>query len=112
MGCLYEFNWILKLPSVNRETLVVGKQYSFEKNGIRIYPINIPIDLVNDNWEAIARCVISTISISSCQTTGEYKILEVYDEKRSKVFSEQWRKVLKYTISKDTIEDYRTQHIT
>ena len=58
MGCVYELNWILKLSNDQIPELEENIECNFRKNGVRIYPINVPIDLVNENWEAIARCVV------------------------------------------------------
>jgi len=56
-----EFNWALKLKPENglkEEELEAGKTYEFWKSGNRIYPLNIPIDLINQNWEAVAKIII------------------------------------------------------
>lgn len=95
MGSFFEYNWILKLSGINSKELKLETDYRFKKKGMRIYPINMPIDLVNANWEAIARCMISSISISSDYTEGVYSILEIYDENKKRVLSEQWKKFSK-----------------
>lgn len=111
-GCLYEFNWILKLPNIEEEIIASGKEFNFQKKDIRLYPINIPIDLVNSNWEAVAQCVITRITITRECTQGEYRILEVYDSKKREMLSEQWRRLLRYSINRKNISDYREIHIT
>lgn len=88
MGFLYEFNWILKLPQIDPE-ISIGKVYNFAKSGIRIYPIGTPVELVNDKWEVIARCIINSITITQNMTEGEYIIIELYSKSKQIVLTEQ-----------------------
>lgn len=111
MGVLYEFNWILKLPQID-ENLLIGQNYRFVKDGIRTYPIGIPIDLVNNQWEAVARCIINSVTLTANKTEGEYKILEVYSLDKKKILTEQWRSLLKITKGVENIDNYENVHIT
>ena len=111
MGYKYEFNWILKLSDIDSDILV-GQNYHFVKHGVRVYPIGIPIDLVNSKWEAVARCVINKITISSEQTDGYYSIIEIYSQEKRQVLSEQWSSLLKIAKGVDEIEAFEQIHIT
>lgn len=111
MGCIYEINWILKLPKEQFPNMKYNVEYNFIKNGIRIYPINIPIDLVNENWEAVARCVISSVTMQNGITTGKYRIIDVYDENKRTVLTKLWRDTLCYATN-DQINDFSEKHIT
>lgn len=112
MGSLLEFNWILKLSDKSIISLSIGTVYHFKKDGIRMYPIDVPIDLVNQNWEAIACCTISKIIITSNSTKGEYRVVEVYNDDKKAFLTEQWRKVLRHVTGDTDIADYRKKHIT
>jgi len=112
MGFLYEFNWILKLSDLDENNVCAGNTYSFTKHGVRAYPIDMPIDLVNKNWEVVAKCTISRITITSQATSGEYHVIEVYDKQTRKCLSEQWRDFLKITKKIENITDYSQIHIT
>lgn len=112
MGFIYEFNWILKLSEVNENKICAGQNYTFRKSGVRVFPIDMPIDLVNKNWEAIARCVIKQITITSKETTGEYSIIEIYDLQKREMLTEQWRSFLKKTKNISKVVDYSEMHIT
>lgn len=60
MGMPLELNTILKL-SPNRgypSSITVGNVYVAIKQDYRLYPINIPISLVNKSWEAYADVII------------------------------------------------------
>lgn len=112
MGCIYELNWILKLPKDQFPNLKNNTEFNFKKGGIRIYPINIPIDLVNENWEAVARCVILSVTMQNGETTGKYRIINVYDENEKAVLSKLWRDTLCYATNDYQIDDFAEKHIT
>ena len=112
MGFQAEFNWMLKLASVDIASLGVGEVYTFTKNGVRFYPINTPIDLVNGNWEALAQCVVERVTIDATKTCGEYRVLEIYGEEKKRVLSDHWRSLLQYVTGVGEIDDYSKIHIT
>jgi hypothetical protein len=112
MGFMYEFNGILKLSEANENNLCVGQNYTFGKSGVRVFPIDMSIDLVNRNWEVIAQCVIKQITITSKETTGEYSIIEIYDLEKREMLTEQWRSLLKRTKNISDVVDYSEMHIT
>ena len=81
MGKNLEFNWILKLAEEDID--LTGKLVKFEKEGERIYPIEIPILLVDDDWNAYAFVkVLSCLNLRN-RTLGKY-ILEkiLYDQEK------------------------------
>lgn len=112
MGCIYEWNWILKLNKEQIQNLKVGVTKNFFKKGIRIYPIDVPIDLVNQNWEAIARCIISSVTLEKDCTKGQYQIMKIYDKEEQNLLTKQWRDTLCYTTNDYEIDDFSKKHIT
>lgn len=112
MGAVFEFNWLLKLTNDQIQELSEGSVYPFKKKEMRIYPIGIPIDLVNENWEAVARCIILSINIQNNCTNGTYKILKVYGATEKDIFTKSWRETLCYSIKEYDIDDYSEKHIT
>ncbi len=81
MGFKTEFNWVLKLKpeqGLREQELQVGDEYRFYKNEYRVYPLDIPIDLVNDNWEAVGKVIITEVSNFEGKTTGKYKVIKIY----------------------------------
>lgn len=81
MGYKIEFNWVLKLslrqlPNDNQK-LEEGHIYEFEKDEERIYPLNIPIELVNDNWEILAEVKVLELTIGYGKTKGKCMVLAV-----------------------------------
>lgn len=95
MGFISEFNWVLKLSDLNESVLNEGMCYSFRKSGARIYPIKMPIDLLNTNWEPVGRCVINSFTVTENETTGCYTILELYSQETRELLSHQYRSFVK-----------------
>lgn len=112
MGFLYEFNWLLKLSDLDEQHLQINHKYSFAKKGVRAFPLDMPIDLVNKNWEAVARCIINHITITSKETTGEYEVIEIYNTQKRELLTEQWRSLLKITKDIPNVDDFSKVHIT
>lgn len=112
MGMIYELNWILKLPKEQIPELKTGYNYTFYKKGTRMYPISIPIDLVNDNWEGIAKCVITSISIDSNKTSGTYEIIKVYNKSEKTLITALLRDMLYYVTGDNNITNFSNTHIT
>ena len=112
MGCIYEWNWILKLNQQQIPDLKLGIPFTFCKKGIRIFPINMPIDLVNENWEAVARCVITSTTMEEEQTRGIFQIIYIYNTEEGRIVTKIWRDLLCYTTNDYSIEDFSKKHIT
>ena len=112
MGFQYEFNWILKLSDLDEHLLKVQESYSFSKIGVRVFPLGMPIDLVNANWEAVARCVVNTITLTAETTTGKYTVVEIYDNCKREILTNQWRSLLKTMKGFSDLKDFKDVHIT
>ena len=108
MGHGIEFNWTLKLKPQNglkEKDIEVGRIFEFSKRGNRIYPLNLPIDLINSNWEAIAKVMIFEIKNSQGKTSGKYKVLKVYEDEEKDILTNYWRENVKIITGKD-ISDF------
>lgn len=99
MGFKTEFNWILKLKpeqGLDESVLESGNVYDFWKNEYRIYPIDIPIDLVNKDWEAIAKVVVLEFKNFENKTHGRYKVIKIYNEGDRSFLSKYWQDSVNY----------------
>lgn len=97
MGYKIEFNWILKLKpkqGLDEKNLKRGVIYEFFKEDYRVYPVGIPIDLINENWEAVGRVVISEFQNAKGQTLGKYEVIKIYDKKERELITKYWREGL------------------
>ena len=112
MGFQVEFNWMLKVADLDETALCIQKTYPFFKSGLRVYPIDIPIDLVNGNWEAVGRCFISDVSLNSEGTNGHYTVIEIYDKSKRDFLTNYWRSLLMITKGLSSVDDFSKLHIT
>ncbi|MCD6478902.1 MAG: DUF2584 family protein, partial [Candidatus Diapherotrites archaeon] len=93
MGFKTEFNWALKLKpenGLNEKVLKVGEIYEFSKEEYRVYPVNIPIDLINQNWEPVAKIIIVEFKNSGGRTSGKYKVLKIYEGEEKRILTNYW----------------------
>ncbi|MDP4011565.1 MAG: hypothetical protein Q8P72_05075 [Candidatus Roizmanbacteria bacterium] len=85
-----EFNYMLKIrvgqglsPDPKE-----GEIYDFEKTIERIYPLNTPMYLIDDDYKVYGKCVILEYSVGHGITKGKYKLFELYDSKTSQLLTE------------------------
>jgi len=76
MGYNIKFNWILQLSEKQGfpKKLVKNKTYPFRKGLKRIYPIDIPIDLMNKERKICGKVIIKEITIRKDKTKGKFKV--------------------------------------
>lgn len=80
MGMPCEVNSILKLNAASwPDKLTVGQQFQAVKSNYRIFPIEVPIQLVNQDWQAVADVVIRRLVWADRQTLLCYEIQRIYD---------------------------------
>lgn len=108
MGYQTEFNWVLKLRNSQLKRLeeVIQKErgcFEFEKSGYRTYPMELPIDLVNENWEAIARVEIFELNQKENKTEGGYEVLKVYTGEEKRVLTNYYQEVAKILKEKGAV---------
>ncbi|MGB3493227.1 MAG: DUF2584 family protein [Elainellaceae cyanobacterium] len=80
MGMPCEVNSILKLkPSDYPNSLEVGAQHHVQKDGYRIFPLDVPLCLVDEHWLAHADIIIEKLTWADQTTSLEFKIARLYD---------------------------------
>ena len=67
-----------------RNPLEIGKKNNFSKNEHRLYQIEIPMDLRDQDWNAYGRCVITEYKIGNGKTEGTYVMVKIFDEEEAK----------------------------
>ncbi|MGA7936982.1 MAG: DUF2584 family protein [Kovacikia sp.] len=80
MGMPCTVNSILKL-NLNEgypETLKLGLSYQASKKGYRIIPIDVPVQLVDENWAAHAEVIIHKLIWEAQTTRMEFSISKIY----------------------------------
>jgi hypothetical protein len=72
---------------VEKLELQLNKEYPFIKDGHRLYMLDTPIELVSEDWQALARVLIVEITVGRNVTKGFYKVLKIYSDEETKVVS-------------------------
>lgn len=80
MGMPCEVNSILKLkPSQGYpEEIEPETHHHASKEGYRIFPVDVPIPLVNEDWLAYADAIITKLTWEQGITNIEFKINRIY----------------------------------
>ena len=91
MGFEIKFNWVLQItPPEKLDIDSIDSILDFSKTGNRVFPINTPIDLIDENREAIAKVRIVEFTNSDGKTTGKYQIIKVYSGIEKEILSKYW----------------------
>ncbi len=88
MGFSVKFNWVLQINTSG--LLDIGKEYNFEKEGNRVFPLDTPIDLINSRREAIAKIKIIHYTNNLDQTTGTYRVIKIYSGQEKEILDNYW----------------------
>jgi hypothetical protein len=80
MGMPCEINTILKLkPSQGfPEELELSARYQVFKEGYRIFPVDVPIFLVDESWVTHADVIINKLVWEKNQTIINFEIRKIY----------------------------------
>jgi hypothetical protein len=85
MGNLFLLQACLKInKKYIPDPLEIGKKYSFTKKEHRIYQIKVPMDLRDENWNALGRCVITEYTIGDGKTIGTFIMVKLFNKEQSK----------------------------
>jgi hypothetical protein len=82
MGMPCQVNSIVKLNGTEFPSLLeINAVHKATKSGYRIFPIDVPLQLVDDDWCAHADVVITQLIWAGQQTVLEFRIHRIYDQR-------------------------------
>lgn len=96
MGYLLEINSLLKVPQgagIDLNKIKVRERYKVEKQGERLYPLNIPTDICDENYRYYGKVMIRKLSLEKGKTVLEFEVVKVFDQEESRVFSKNFIRV-------------------
>jgi len=88
MGFSVKFNWVLQVEPP--DNLVLNGTHSFKKPDNRIFPIDTPIDLIDDDRNAIAKIKIKSFTNEDGVTSGTFSIVKIYTGQEKVVLTNYW----------------------
>jgi hypothetical protein len=81
MGMPCEVNSVVKLDrAAFPPALKLGEIHQAQKSGYRIFPIDVPLQLVDEQWQAQADVVIQQLIWENQMTTIVLRIHRVYPQ--------------------------------
>jgi hypothetical protein len=93
MGYKTVINTLLHLKKsqgLDISKLEVGKEFRFEKDGERVFPLHVAVPLVTDEWVYVGLARIEEVTAGHGKTVGTYRVIDVFDEDTRKVFSQHF----------------------
>lgn len=91
MGFKVEFNSILRTDDF--QSVEVGKEYSFQKEGSRIYFDDIPIWLLKKDWTALAEIQITSQKRKENKVEGTFKVNDLYSGEEQKIMTAMFKRM-------------------
>ena len=81
MGMPCQVNSILKLQPAQGypERLELESRHQVTKSGYRIFPLDVPLCLVDEHWQAHADIVIDKLTWQQQTTYLEFRITRLYE---------------------------------
>lgn len=91
MGLTLKINTILRFEIA--ETLEVGKEYVFEKEGLRLLADDMQIWLTKNDWTVLADILITSQLRKVGKTTGTFIVKHVYSGEEQSVLSDVFKRM-------------------
>lgn len=87
MGYIAEFNWYIVDKQNNLKEITEGQELTITKSGERIYPLNLPLLLLDADWNVYGYAAVQSAERSSNQTIVRYKVLKILSNQEKEVFT-------------------------
>jgi hypothetical protein len=94
MGYHLEFNCLLVVPSelLNLRTIEVAGTHQIIKEKERLYPLNIPIEICDENYKYYGKVAVRKLSLETGKTTLEIEVLKVFTPDEARVYTNNFIK--------------------
>jgi len=68
-------------------SLILGKEYRFRKEGHRLYQINVPMDLRTSDWKFLGRIIITEYTVGKNRTEGTFVLVKEFSETEKEIIT-------------------------
>lgn len=94
MGYHLEFNCLLVVPKtdLNLQTIKVGQRYQISKEKERLYPVNIPIEICDDDYTYFGKVAVRKLTLEAGKTSLEIEVLRLFDANEQAVYTSNFIK--------------------
>lgn len=94
MGFPIIFNCLLTIPAdqIDMTNLRKGQLFDVTKDGERLYPLNIPIELCDEQHHYLAKVAVRKLTLTKGQTSLQVQILKVFSDAEAQVYTDNYIK--------------------
>ena len=97
MGFFVEINSLLKILKTDNilPDLQVGKTYTLKKDNTRLYMVDVPMVLVDEDWYSYGYAVVKKLSWIGKEVEVSFEVLSLFTPEESKVHTDKLIEALK-----------------
>lgn len=94
MGYSLRFNCLLSVSKqdLDLHSLEVGKRYQIVKEKERLYPLNIPIEICDDEYQYYGKVAVRKLTLETGKTTLEIEVLKIFSKEEAAVYTNNFIK--------------------
>ncbi len=94
MGYQLTFNCLLSVPkgTLDLTAIEVGKCYQISKEKERLYPLNIPIEICDDEYVYYGKVAVRKLTLEKAKTLLEIEVLKIFDANERDVYTKNFIK--------------------
>ena len=89
MGYHLEFNCLLVVPkdTLDLNTLELGANYRITKEKERLYPLNVPIEICDDDYKYYGKVAVRKLALEADKTSLEIEVLKIFNADESAIYT-------------------------
>lgn len=98
MGFKVEHNSMIRLIEAdNIFEVELDKVYEIKRDNARLYPVNIPILLLKEDWTVIGYAVVIELELDGTGIELEFKLISKFNKEVSEQYTKDLMEALKIT---------------
>lgn len=97
MGYKIEHNTMLRLTNADEidiASLELNKIYEIKRDNARIYPVDIPILLLSEEWRVLGYIAIRELELSKAGSEIEFEIIKLFSNEVQEIYTIDLKDVL------------------
>ncbi len=95
MGYLLEINSLLRIPpnSIDFSKIKVGDRLTIKKDGERLFPLNIPIEICDENYNYYGKVIVKKLTLENQKTILGIEVIKVFSKEEAQIFTKNFIKL-------------------
>jgi len=84
-----EFNCLLRVANTDLDlrTIKPGDTYTISKDNNRLYPLNIPIEICDQNYRYYGKVAVRRLTLEAGKTVLDIEVLKVFSDEEAAVYT-------------------------